>query len=111
MDKRSLGPHHRRAVFGIVLMAVCILLAGCTTASYQCSNSTCEVTLSGEGATTDLGVEGRPITLVSVTVGVAVLDFGGDRGSCSVGDTVELSGASVECTEVGDNAVQLTITG
>ncbi len=111
MDNRSLGPQHGRTVFAVVLMALYVLLVGCTTTSYQCSNSTCEVTLQGEGATTDLGVEGRPITLVSVTAGVAVLEVGGQRGFCLAGETVELSGASVECTEVGDDAVHLTITG
>lgn len=107
----GLGPALRTRI-GLAAASVFagVLITACTTTSYSCSGSRCEVTLSGNGASTELGPYGEPITLLSVDNGVATISLAGAAGSCSAGDTIELAGASVECTAVGSNDVALIVT-
>lgn len=88
-----------------------LLLSGCTTVTYNCENARCEVSLRGEGASSDLGGERATVTLVSVEDGVATLDLGGQRGSCTAGETIDIGPASVECTVVDGDGVDLIING
>jgi len=107
----SLGTSRRTRV-GLAAASVFagVLITACTTTSYSCSASRCEVTLSGNGASTELGPYGEPITLLSVDDGVATIELAGAEGSCSAGDTIELAGASVQCTSVGSNDVEMIVT-
>lgn len=103
---------NRRSVSHLALVAgAALAIAGCTTTTYNCSGSTCEVTLSGPGASTELGDGGPSITLVSIQDGRATIELAGDEGSCAEGDTIELAGSSVECTAVQEDSVELTIAG
>lgn len=100
---------------GLVAFTGCAVVAsaGCTvtSTSSNCSGLTCEVTLSGEGASTELGAAETPIKLVAIEDGQATIELGDAQGSCSAGETIELAESSVECTNVDDDSVQLTVTG
>lgn len=100
-----------RTALSVGAVGAGLLLSACTTTTYNCSNSTCEVSLRGEGASSDLGGERDTVTLVAVDDGVATIELAGQRGSCSSGETIEIGQASVECTEVASDGVDLTITG
>ena len=88
-----------------------LLLSSCTTSSYNCTNSICDVSLRGNGSSTDFGQDGGiTVQLVSSADGEATIAYDGEQGSCSSGETIELGTASVECTEVGDGSVDLIIS-
>jgi len=88
-----------------------LLLSACTTSSYNCTNSICDVSLRGNGSSTDFGQDGGiTVQLVSSADGEATIAYDGEQGSCSSGETIELGTASVECTEVGDGSVDLIIS-
>lgn len=109
------GTRQRRrntaAALSVGAVGAGLLLSACTTVTYNCSNSTCEVSLRGEGASSDLGGDRFAVSLVSVDDGVATIDLAGEQGSCSSGETIDLAQASVECTEVSSDGVDLTIIG
>ncbi len=85
--------------------------SGCSVTSHvtHCENGTCTVNLNGAGSSSELGSSGSTVTLVSAGDGVATIELDGAQGSCSAGETIELADHSVECTEVGDNSVQLIV--
>ena len=101
---------HRAGVAAFSLGAG-LLLSACTTSSYNCTNSGCDVSLRGNGSSTDFGQDGgATVQLVSSADGVATIAYDGQQGSCSSGETIGLGQASVECTEVGDGSVDLIIS-
>jgi len=65
--------------------------------------------LNGAGSSTELGSGGSTVTLVSAENGVATIELAGVEGSCTAGETIELAELSVECTEVGDDSVELIV--
>ena len=82
--------------------------AGCAQTSYSCRDGSCEVSLSGEGATTEID-ENVELVLVGADDGGAELSVAGERVTCAEGDTAEVSRASVTCNSVGDSDVDLTV--
>ena len=95
---------HRAGVAAFSLGAG-LLLSACTTSSYNCTNSGCDVSLRGTAP--------RPISARTVAPqsswcrsadGVATIAYDGQQGSCSSGETIGLGQASVECTEVATAA-------
>lgn len=100
----------RRAGVAAFSLGAGLLLSACTTSSYNCTNSVCDVSLRGNGSSTDFGQDGGDtVQLVSSAAGVATIAYDGQQGSCSSGETIELGSASVECTEVVDGSVDLII--
>ncbi|GAA5143023.1 hypothetical protein GCM10023340_07540 [Nocardioides marinquilinus] len=92
-----------------------MLAGGCsvTTNTSKCVNDECEVSLNGDGAEADLDtLGGEPtVTLEGASDGTAELTVDGDDVSCREGETVEAAGLSIECTKVGDDEVDLQVTG
>jgi len=98
----------RPAAAALVLVAVVCGLAGCTTTTYACSGSSCEVSLSGGGAESELA-DGLPVELVEADGTEASLVVDGSEVSCAEGATVGVAGVSVTCDTVGDDEVDLTV--
>lgn len=101
----------RRGGVAVLAGMAALAAAGCSVTSYssQCSGGTCTVTLTGAGASTDLGSGGSTITLVSVDSGVATFELAGEDARCSAGETVEVAELTVECTKIGDDSVELIV--
>ncbi|WNV73628.1 hypothetical protein [Geodermatophilus sp. DSM 44513] len=79
---------------------------GGTDAGVNCSGTSCEVTLTGDGAQVD--VLGTPITLGTVADGRASISVGGQELACSQGESVAAGPLTVECTTVTEDAVTMT---
>ena len=83
-------------------------LSGCTFSSdnVSCSASTCTVTLSGDGAETE--ILGTTLTFGGVQDGRAQLSVGGASVSCGEGETVSAGPLSLECSGITDDSVELS---
>ncbi len=91
---------------GVALAA----LTGCTVTSdnVSCSESSCTVTLSGDGAEAE--ILGTTLSLGSVQDGRASLSVGGASVSCGEGETVTAGPLQLECSSVTGDSVELTAT-
>ncbi len=83
-------------------------LSACTFSSdnVSCSASTCTVTLSGDGAETE--ILGTTLTFGGVQDGRAQLSVGGASVSCGEGETVSAGPLSLECSGITDDSVELS---
>ncbi len=83
-------------------------LSACTFSSdnVSCSASTCTVTLSGDGAETE--ILGTTLTFGGVQDGRAQLSVGGASVSCGEGETVSAGPLSLECSGITDESVELS---
>lgn len=101
--RRTLGPL-------TVTAAVALGLAGCaTTTTYSCGNDSCEVTLKGAGAETELFDDTVPVRLDSADGQRAQLTVDDRSLSCTAGETVSSGGLSITCDHVGDDEVTLSV--
>lgn len=84
-------------------------LAGCSSSSYTCNSSGCNVSLSGKGADVEIS-DGVKVELHEATDGTARITLGkAGEVSCTQGQVIELNDAKVTCNEVGNNKVKLRI--
>ncbi len=74
----------------------------------SCSGNTCSVTLAGGGSTAT--VLGTTISFLGVRDGRARLRVGEEDVSCAPGQRVSSGVLTIECTAVGDDGVDLTVT-
>ena len=79
---------------------------GDTTADVDCSGTSCSITLSGDGAETE--VLGTSIALGTVENGRATVRVGDQEISCSEGESVSAGPLTLECTTVTEASVTLT---
>jgi len=79
---------------------------GGTDAGVSCSGTSCEVTLTGDGAQAD--ILGTPITLGTVADGRASIQVGTQVLACSQGESVSAGPLTVECTTVTEDSVTMT---
>jgi hypothetical protein len=109
------APRALAAPAATLVLAAAALVGGCsvTTNTSKCVNNECEVSLNGDGADADLDtLAGEPtVTLEGASDGTADLSVDGEDVSCREGETVEAAGLSIECTDVGDDEVDLQVTG
>lgn len=97
----------RAAVIGAIA-AIGLGVSGCSTATSNCSNANCSISLSGEGANTD--PKDVEFELVDATAGgEAQLLVAGQSVTCVQGETVSLMIGALTCTEVGDDSVKLDV--
>lgn len=80
-------------------------LAGCQTTSYTCANNECTVNLSGSGASTEVGTANTEVALTGADGTTAHFTIDGVAGECTEGETLDVGGVSVTCTEVGDDSL------
>ena len=102
----------RRGGLAVFAAVAVLAAAGCSVTSHSahCSDGICTVTLNGSGASSELWSGATTVTLVSVEAGTATIDVSGTQGSCSAEETIDVAGMTVECTDVGERSVDLTVT-
>jgi hypothetical protein len=93
------------------LLAGGLLLAPLTACSFtsdnvSCSVSSCTATLSGDGAKAE--ILGATLEFGGVQDGRATLGAGDASVSCAEGESVSVGPLSVTCTNITDDAVELT---
>lgn len=100
------------------LAAVAIAIGACgitacspTSSSHSCVNDTCNVTLKGDGASTELGPRDRIIELVSASSGTATFTVDGSRLSCAEDEAVHYGQVEIVCTDIGDSELKLRVIG
>lgn len=101
-----------RHVIATVIAAAALLLAGCTTESQVCKNGVCKISMSGKGATAQLGGKGgSTIVLVSAGGDQAVVKIAGQQGTLYLKKPLQLDNGTLTLTEVKDNKIKLEVTG
>lgn len=111
--RRTVSAMHRSLpALGTSLLAA-LSLAACTSNTQKCSNGTCEIDLSGAGASTELGGDGgSTIELISASGKTAKVKIAGQEGELTVGQPVTLDNATLVLEEIeGEDDVQLKLTG
>lgn len=88
-------------------------LTACTSNTQKCSKGTCEIDLSGAGASTELGGDGgSTIELISASGKTAKVKIAGQEGELTVGQPVTLDNATLVLEEIeGEDDIQLKLTG
>ncbi len=88
--------------------ALLLPLSACSFSAngVSCSTSSCTVTLSGEGAETE--VLGTTLTFGGVQDGRASLSVGGASVTCGEGETVTAGPLELTCSSVTGDSVELT---
>lgn len=92
---------------GLIALGAGAMFTACTTAQYNCQNSSCTVTLSGSGASTDPA--GYTVELQGADGQSADFTINGQAATCAEGESVEVSGYSATCTEVGDDRLVVDV--
>ncbi|MGY1669121.1 hypothetical protein [Geodermatophilus sp. SYSU D00710] len=77
-----------------------------TSADVDCSGTSCSVTLTGNGAETE--VLGTRLAVSALADGRATLQVGDREFSCSQGERVSAGPLTLECTTVTDDSVTMT---
>ncbi len=118
--RATMGPMRhlaaRLSTAAAVLTAVLVGLVGCTSTTYSCSDGSCSITLTGQGASTEidplslgLSTSGDVLfTLESADEGAATFSVDGTRNECGPGETVMIDQLSVTCTEITEGTLKLT---
>ena len=88
--------------------ALLLPLSACSFSAngVSCSTSSCTVTLSGEGAETE--VLGTTLSFGGVQDGRASLSVGGASVTCGEGETVTAGPLELTCSSVTGDSVELT---
>jgi spore coat protein U-like protein len=107
MSSTSTAP---RIAATVLAGALLLPLSACSFSSngVSCSTSSCTVTLTGEGAKTE--ILGTTLTFGGVQDGRASLSVGGASVSCGEGETVTAGPLQLECSSVTGDSVELTAT-
>lgn len=84
-------------------------LAACQTTTYTCNNNECTVNLSGSGASTEVGTANTEVALIGADGTTASFTIDGAAAECTEGETLNVSGISVTCTEVGDDSLSVDL--
>ena len=98
-----------RLASGVLAGALALVaLAGCSLSSdnVSCTTKSCTATLSGDGE--QAKILGTTIEFGGVQDGRASLGVGDASVSCAEGESVSAGPLSVTCTNVTDDAVELT---
>ncbi len=99
----------RVALWSTVVVVLAVALSGgCSSTDYSCSNGECEVSLSGDGATTEVD-DNVEVVLVEADDDSADLSVAGRSVTCAEGQSVDVSGIGVTCDAVGDGEIELTL--
>jgi len=92
----------------VVVTVLAAAVVGCSSTDYSCSNGRCDVSLSGDGATTEVA-DNVEVVLVGADDESADLSIAGRSVSCAEGETADVSGIGVTCVSVNDGEVDLTL--
>lgn len=84
-------------------------LTGCQTTTYSCSGNQCTVNLGGSGASTEVGASNTEVALVGADGTTAEFRIDGTAAQCTEGESVEVAGVSVTCTEVGEDSLSVEL--
>lgn len=92
---------------GLIALGAGAMLTGCTTTEYNCQNNACTITLHGAGASTEPA--GYTIELNGSDGESADFAIDGEALTCTEGETVQASGYSATCTEVGEDLLVVDV--
>jgi hypothetical protein len=81
-------------------------LTACSSKNVSCSTNSCTATLSGDEASAK--IFGTTVKFGGVKDGRATLGVGDASVSCAEGESIGAGPLSVTCTDVTDDAVELT---
>lgn len=86
-------------------------LTACTSNTQSCSGGKCDIDLSGKGAVVTLGGEGgSDMELVSASGNTAKVKIGGQEGTLTVGEPVNLDNATLTLVAVeGEDDIQVKL--
>lgn len=100
----------RVAIASVVLLGAGLGLSACQSSSYRCVNSDCTVTLSGAGASADVGSQNYTVALQGADGERATFSVDGTSASCTEGESLQVGSYSATCTEVGENRLVVEIS-
>ncbi|MEH3055264.1 MAG: hypothetical protein PGN13_14890 [Patulibacter minatonensis] len=87
-------------------------LAACTTESQVCKNGVCKLSMSGKGATAELGGKGgSTIELVSADGTEARVKIAGREGTLKLNQPIGIDNGTITLTEVKKDKLKLRIEG
>jgi hypothetical protein len=101
----------RAALVGASGLALAVAASGCQSTSSSCVGERCDANLQGSGAEVELDSLDVEITLLEAGQGTALLDVDGTEVRCKQGEIVEAPDVSIQCGEVGEDAVGLRAAG
>ncbi|OYN91984.1 hypothetical protein [Parenemella sanctibonifatiensis] len=88
-------------------------LTACTSTSYTCSDNACEISLSGDGASTTIQINNQDteVTAVAYAEGHAEFTIGADSYSLDVNQSETGAGFEVTVLEATSDSMKIRIGG
>ena len=88
-------------------------LTACTSSSYTCSDNACEISLSGDGASTSITLNGQEteVTAVAYADGHAEFTIGAESYSLPLNESQTGGGVEVTVLEATSDSMKIRIAG
>ena len=94
----------------VVALAVggALLVSGCQSNTYKCTNGECHVTVTGSGQ--DIEINNKKISIVEISgSGLTVALDGGQPTTIETGQTAQVGGAEITVTSVDGDKVKFDL--